>query len=299
VKRSIAALVLVLGLLGAGAWGQAARTPSASTSPAQGTEGTLYQLQSAGGTLRQTSNGLRLVLRQPYAKVTTFSDGPARLGGFERLTRLVAGWGETFSIGAPNAALQVDGAPAARDIVLLALDGPTYSRAKKTIAFRVRRLSTTRNVHLRTLARQADTRVARKFGRATLFVDSAPAMTGFAVSFNLFGASSSSTNLTFFIDLGNSELMGGPTLEQQLPFGQAVTPAITSNIDDEVIQLQFPPGLQLIGTFVVDFPSSGSNVQGIVGLPEGYQLHLSTEAGSVSVFDSGPVTIPTPTPPNR
>ena len=294
VKRSIVALVLVVGLLGAGAWVQAARTPSASTSPAQETEGTLYQLQSAGGTLRQTSNGLRLVLRKPYAKVTTFSDGPARAGGYQRLTRLVAAWGETFDTAAPHAVLQIDGAPAARDIVLLELGGPTYSRAKKTIAFRVRRLPTTRNVHLRTLARQADARVAREFGRATLFVDSGPAVSGFAVTFNLSGAPASGTNVNFAIDLGNSEFISGATIEQPLPFGTSTTPVISSDITDEVLSLQFPSGVRLIGTVLVGMPSSGPTVQGIVVLPDGYQLRLSTVAGSVSVSDSGPVTIPTP-----
>ena len=91
--------------------------------------------------------------------------------------------------------------------------------------------------------------------------------------------------------------MGGSTLEQQLPFGQATTPVISSDIVDEVLALEFPPGLQLLGTMVVDLPTSGTTVQGIVELPAGYQLHLSSEAGSVAVFDSGPVTFPTPPPP--
>src|SRR5262249_7410324 len=151
----------------------------------------------AGGSLEPAANGLRLVLRRPYTKVTTFLDRPGRLGSEQTVSSLVDGWNDAFGKVAPNAALQIDGAPPAHDLVLLELDPPRYDRAKKPLTSTARHLAKTQTVHRRTLAREAEARVARHFGRATLFIDDAAPVFGYAVEFNLFGPATSSTNIDF------------------------------------------------------------------------------------------------------
>jgi hypothetical protein len=63
------------------------------------------------------------------------------------------------------------------------------------------------------------------------------------------------------------------------------------------VSLSFPAGLRLIGSVIVDLPATGNVVQANVVLPQDYQLQLSSEAGSVTTFRSGPISIPAPTPP--
>jgi hypothetical protein len=61
-------------------------------------------------------------------------------------------------------------------VVLLELGHPSYDRADRTVTFRVRRLRTTRRVQLASIARRADPGVARRFGRASLFIDDGPSL---------------------------------------------------------------------------------------------------------------------------
>ena len=127
------------------------------------------------------------MLRRPYTKVTTFQDRPGRLGGLQSLSGLISAWDGAFGGVPPNAAL--------RDRPRAAGTRHRPPRAREASAqpgeghahLRRRLLDETRNVHLRTLAREADPSVARRFGRATLFIDDAAAVFGYAVEFNLFG----------------------------------------------------------------------------------------------------------------
>jgi hypothetical protein len=298
MKRLIFTMSLTLALASVAALVQGASPPlPAAIASDDAAAGTLYVVQSAGGSLEPAANPQRLVLRRPYTKVTSFLDRPARLGSQQTVSSLVDGWSNAFGQVPPNAALQIDRAPPAHDVVLLELDPPRYDKAKGTLTFAVRRLAETQNVHLRTLAREADQRVAPRFARATLFIDDAAPVFGYAVEFNLFGPPTSSSSIDFSLTLGNSQFMDTPSLVQQLPFGQATTPLISSLITAQQMSLTFPAGLQLIGTVIIDLPASGNAVNANVELPLDYQLHLSSEAGSVSTFQSGPITIPAPPPP--
>jgi hypothetical protein len=278
-------------LLACGAAGAAAATPPAPP-------GELFLLQAEGGSLTRGADGdLRLVLRGPDRTVVTFADRPARVGGARRLGRFVAGWARTFGDDPPNAALQIDSAPVARDVVLLELGRPRYDRADRTVTFRVRRLRTTRRVQLSAIARRADGRVARRFGRASLFIDDGPSAIGYQVSVNLLGGVPSGAPVAFSLTLDNSQFQDFGQLEQGFGFGRTVTPSLTVDLSAQALGITLPSGMQILGTVVIDLPAAGRVVQGDVVLPFGYQVTLSSEAGSAATGASGPISIPAPAPP--
>jgi hypothetical protein len=277
-------------------------TPGAATAavprpPDTGSGGTLYLLQGSAGTLERSHGTLRLLLRGPNSKVTTFADRPARLGGTERLSTFVRNWSRSFGRVPPNAALLIDHAPASRDVALLELRNPRYDGRRQTLSFAVKRLKETRNVHLRTFGRLADPTVAPRFGRFTLFVDNGPSVFGYQVQFNLLGPQSSQSTSQFSLTLKNSQFQDAGSLTQNLVFGQVSLPSISTNISAQRTAFAFPNGQQLLGTFDIDLPSSGRSVQATVVLPPYYQLQLYTEAGNVTVSTSGSITIPAPPPP--
>jgi hypothetical protein len=87
-------LCLICGLAGALIL-LAAGATAAAAPPAP--PGELFLLQAEGGSLaRAPDGGLRLVLREPDAKVIAFADRPARVGGARPLGRFVARWSRTF-----------------------------------------------------------------------------------------------------------------------------------------------------------------------------------------------------------
>ena len=104
--------------------------------------------------------------------VVAFTDRPARRVGNESLASFVARWPRRgFAADPPNAALVIDDAPANRDVIVLEL----LSRrllSSGVIRYRVRALTATgARSPLARLARGADRRVQRSFGRASLYVD--------------------------------------------------------------------------------------------------------------------------------
>ncbi len=259
--------------------------------------GTLYLLQSTTGSLERVHGQLRLSLTDPNRTVNTFEDRPARLGGTQSLGAFVRGWRRAFGHTPPNAALMIDRAPASHNVALLELRAPRYDGRHRTLSFAVRRLKLTRNVHLRTIARQADRTVASQFRRSTLFIDSGPSVFGYEVQFNLFGPPISNGSTQFSLSLQNSSFMDGGELTQPLNSGRTTLPSISVDVSTQETAFVFPYGLQLIGTFDIALPNSGSTVKANVVLPANYQLTLQSEAGEVQVNSSGSVSIPAPPPP--
>jgi len=155
------------------------------------------------------------VLREPHAKVTAFSDRPARVGGAVGLRRFVARWTAAFGADPPNAALQLDRAPVGRDVVLLELRRPRHHRRARTLTFRVRPLRTTDRRQLSTIARRADRRVAARLGRASLFIDDGPSAFGSQVTFNLIGGLPSGAPVDFSLALGNTRFESDGELERR------------------------------------------------------------------------------------
>ncbi len=136
----------------------------------------LYVQQTAAGSLTHGAHGWRLVLREPSPEITTFADRPARVGGSLSVAGFVTRWGNEFHGGAPNAALEIAGAPANRNIALLELGVPQRNARRGTVTFAVKPLKSTGAPRLQTLAAGADPLRASSFGRATLFIDDGTSM---------------------------------------------------------------------------------------------------------------------------
>jgi len=214
--------------------------------------------KAEGGSLARGPDGdLRLVLRDPDAKVITFADRPARVGGARPLGRFVARWNRTFGDDPPNAALQLDDAPASRDVVLLELGRPRRDRAAGTLTFRVRELRTTRRVQLSAIARRADTGVARRFGRASLFIDDGPSAIGYQVSINLLGGVPSGAPVAFSLTLGNSQFQPSGQLQQAIGFGRTVTPSLTVDLSAQGSRSRCRRGSRSSGRSTSTCPRAG------------------------------------------
>ncbi len=145
---------------------------AAAASAAQSTGGTLYVQQARGGELVKKGGSWRLVLHEPGTRTTTFSDRPQRVGGTMPLSRFVSSWKSSFGTVAPNAALEITGAPQSRNVVLLELSAPRYDASRHLLSFRAKPLTTSSDPALANLARQADRGVHGGFGHASLFIDS-------------------------------------------------------------------------------------------------------------------------------
>ncbi len=157
----VALLIAALAAFGASA---------ASAAPSSG--GTLYLQQARGGTLVKKGGSWQLILREPASRTTSFNDRPQRVGVSLPLSRFVSSWRSTFGTDAPNAALEITGAPQSRNVVLLELSSPHYEASRHQLTFRAKPLTTSPDPALATLARQADRGVHGSFGRASLFIDS-------------------------------------------------------------------------------------------------------------------------------
>lgn len=144
-------------------------TSTASAQPA----GSLYVAQAGAGSLRKTDGRWQLVLRRVSPRVTRFADRPARSGGSLPLRRFVSDWRAAFGDDAPNAALEIAGAPASRDVVLLELGRPRLDRRHHRVVMQaepLRRIDRT-GTALGALSKRSDRGARGRFGRASLFVD--------------------------------------------------------------------------------------------------------------------------------
>ncbi len=285
------AAILVVGLIATGATESAGALTVAAPSP----PGQLYLLQAEGGTLERVPGGWRLTLRDPDATVTSFTDRPARVGSAQRLRRFVAGWARAFAGDPPNAALQLDRAPVGRDVVLLELRRPRFHAAAGTLTFRARLLTSTRRTQLRAIARRADPRVARSFGRASLFIDDGPSSIGYVVTVSVVGPPIGPA--VFSLALTNSRFQEDAQIQDTLLFGQGTTPAYTYAFSATALTLGLPAGGSAAAVVPIDLPAGGSTVQATVTLSPGFVALFSSEAGNVEATQSGPIAIPAPPPP--
>lgn len=287
--RVLTVLAVLAGALGAGAGAASAQQPA----------GQLYVVQADAGRLRHDADGWRLVLKRSVDRVSTFTDRPARVGATQSLKRFVAGWSRAFGDDPPNAALELNRAPASRDVALLELEKPRYDARRGTLTFRVRPLSGTRQSMLRELAARADRPGAGTFGRASLFIDDGSSGIGYTVSLNLFGGAPGTDPQTFSLSLDNTQFAANGQIIQSLSeFGSFTTPSIATGFSAQSLSLSFAGNVQVQGSVDVLLPSSGTTVTGNVVLPPYYQLQITSEAGQTLVTQSGPVTFPAPAAPS-
>ena len=149
-------------------------TPAAAQSPSASGGGLFVQSASQGRLVPVPGRPgvFNLTLRVP-GPVVAFADRPARRVRNESLASFAARWTRRgFAADPPNAALVIDDAPAARDVVVLELRSRTLVRAG-IVRYRVRILRGTAAgpALARVVAGRADRTARRAFGRASLFVD--------------------------------------------------------------------------------------------------------------------------------
>jgi hypothetical protein len=155
VGGKVALVAMVAALFGIG--------PGAHSAAAE----SLYVLQAKGGVLTDS----KLVLHGVAARVSSFTDRPQRSAGSLPASRFAGRWGSIFGSDPPNAALEVQGVPADRDVALLELRRPRYDAARHTLTYSVRRLPGLDGPGLASFDRRGDGGAVKRFGRSSLFVD--------------------------------------------------------------------------------------------------------------------------------
>lgn len=167
---------------------------------AKGPVSTLYVQQASGGRIEHVAGRWRLVLQSPSRQVTTFTDRPERVGGSVSLPSFVSGWRAAFGSVAPNAALEIAGAPSSRDVALLSLGTPRRDARKNTVTYSVKPLTRTTATRLQTLARRADRIRGEHIGHVSLFIDDGGDSTTLLWALNVSG---SSVGTGFQLSLGD------------------------------------------------------------------------------------------------
>lgn len=276
-------------------------TAAAAAAPAA-TAGELYLQQAGGGTLSART----LVLREVGPRVTSFADRPRRSAGSETTRAFVKNWGRSFGDDAPNAALEIEGAPRGRDVAIVELRRPRYDARARTLTFAIRAIAA-RAVRgdrsaLAGYAARAD-RHARitSFGRATLFVDAGADTVPAVVAFTIPpGASAGVTlsNATFAYDAEGiflADILTPPSVNQN---GVASTSVGAGQLSASTIRLQAStgPGGGVQTDFIagIELPADGSAVTGTATLPAGATLTIAWPGQSGQTIANGAFTLTQP-----
>lgn len=145
-----------------------AKPPASSLSSPSGL---LFVLGAPSARLERDVDGAgRLVLQDPGAGVTSFTDRPQRSANTLTLTDFLAGWTRYgFAATPPNAALVVQAAPGSADVAVFEISSPRFSDG--ALSFDVVPLAGTTSSGLRELADRADPSLPQDLGSVSLFVD--------------------------------------------------------------------------------------------------------------------------------
>jgi hypothetical protein len=179
----------------------------------------LYVQQTASGSLTHTAHGWRLTLSDPSPEITTFADRPERVGGSLSLGGFLGRWGSEFHRVAPNAALEIAGAPENRNIALIELGTPHRDARRDAVTFDVIPLKSTRAPRLQSLAQGADPIWSARFGRATLFIDDGTS-TEFPFSMS---ASGTQIGTGFMLTFDQAQLSFSPMFESTFISSRAMS----------------------------------------------------------------------------
>lgn len=238
----------------------AALAPAAAHAATTPASSDLYVATADGGSLTPTgmAGDYTLTLRGTAANVNAFSDRPVRTTNTETLKRFVASWERNgFKADPPNAALVIDGAPAAHDVAVLEISHPRLN-AKGRLTLDARAVKGEPTGSLAQLAKRADQRVARSFGKSSLFVDNAEpvvpvhvtvsglnARTNTQVQF-MNGTLAQDAQVQLWQGNGNAQLALAPNslIISSLAdgFGGEYTGAISENVSALNIDAQIPAG---------------------------------------------------------
>lgn len=154
---------------------QAAPSPQPSADRAD----ELFALSAERGTLRPVrgrSGVFTLALKDP-GRVVGFTDRPERRAASLSLRSFLSRWRSYgFVTVAPNAALEIQNARGSADVFVFSMRRPRYSRKARTVVFEVvhDRGQDLTGASLAQFERRADERIPQRFGRVSLFIDSAP-----------------------------------------------------------------------------------------------------------------------------
>jgi hypothetical protein len=270
---------IVLGMFAAAA---AAAPPSQS----------LYLLQSQRGELR----GSKLVLRGVAPHVTSFTDRPQRSARSIPAQRLATNWASIFGSDAPNAALEVQSAPASRDVALVELRHPHYNARRHTLTYSVRRLNHSDDSALSEFDRRADGRAVTRFGRSSLFIDdggeSYPSIVEVQVAV---GATVSLhfTNTTVGYEQ-DGVFIAGINTPSSGEYGQFSSTGEVNFKGPSMTFMASPSGagmrVQVLANLAA--PSAGDMVTGTATIPPGCEVAITPASGNRLVLASGTFSAP-------
>jgi hypothetical protein len=132
----------------------------------------LFLQEAQTGTLTPSSGGsLLLVLKNPSARVISFTDRPERRAGSEPVKTFVSKWTSRFASSAPNAAIELADRGNHEDVLVVTLEKPTFDAKAKTVTYRVKRLTGKGTAGLTDFINRRDKRLPRSFGHVSLFID--------------------------------------------------------------------------------------------------------------------------------
>jgi hypothetical protein len=277
LRRAVPAVALAL----------AASALVAPAAGAQPTGGDLYTATAAGGTLTKAPGkaAYTLTLKDPAAKVSAFSDRPARSASTQTLKRFVGDWkANGFTADPPNAALVLDQAPAAHDTYLFELTRPRIAR-DGDLTFAAKRIGARPAGALEPIAARADRGTPRGFGRASLFIDDS------GTQYQLSVTAKTGPDANVVIDFGADAVGLSPSSSWH--------PTVSSS--DAGYTEYSPTSMTLVNSAGVDSETTaavGLDHQGsgpIVGaaiVPAGTTVTISVDGGAPVTIANGPFSIP-------
>jgi hypothetical protein len=246
--------------------------------------GDLYLLQAKGGVI----GGSKLVLHGVQPSVASFSDRPRRSAGSIEAPRLAARWGKIFGGVAPNAALEVQGAPKDADVALIELRSPRYDRADHTLTFSVHRLKHVGDPALKELDRRADGDAVKKFGAASLFIDNGgePEV---GVTVRAYTVGNGPVSVLFS---GGIQYLGGVTgINTPVLQGKAATGEVDFTSKSLIFDAT-DEGNGMSADVYVEVASTGGHLTGEASLVNGGSIELVIGEGAPIKLSNGPFDIP-------
>lgn len=277
---ALLAALAVASFLAPGA-GAAAHAPTTGESG-----GDLYLLQAEGGVLSAS----KLVLHGVAPGVTDFTDRPRRSAGLVGVTKFTSDWTSTFGAVAPNAALEVQGAPKDRDVALIELRKPRYDARTRTLTFTVHRLNHDADPALKEFDRRADGTAVKRFGHASLFVDSGgETLVAATIRVSVPGSSNLAIEFT-----GETSYSGGVYLsgiDTPPTFGTPPTSTGLIFLQGSKLTFEASGGAGMSAEVIVFVTESGGRISGTATLPANAEATISVADGPAQTLTNGKFSV--------
>lgn len=246
----------------------------------------LFVQTARDGTLRPVKGEQEtytLTLRGVAKRVTSFTDRPLRAASMLGVEEFIKYWdGGTFESDPPNAALVIDDAPEGRDTFVVELSDPATKG--DTLTYRATLIRDEPTGRLTGFADQVDAKPPKKFGPASLFIDSLPSK---LINITVSGVPAGTINGLVF---------GGFSSPIQSQITQGDVERVIASSD--AAALQTTPGQQ--GTATVEFEARFCVAPGITevpvkfwsGIPDGTTVQVFFDSSVQEFTGPGTMTIP-------